>query len=308
MTYQKFGIKPKLALIFGISFLCIDYLLLVLYSIAWLQFGWAAYIANYVKQHYIGNILQLVEFALLFFIVYILITMVVSVLKYFLYWVTGLRKGIVASFKLDLHKVIDLIPIHRKTKKTTPLREYDRALYDRLIGWTRIHGNDIEDIQVLHAKNYSQETNAFFLGVGRLSKVILVDTLFDLYTRSEIEAIVAHEYGHKHDFISTWSVALVRLTGAALIAGWGIWHVITTGAIESISIFFLLVVLYWLFSMVLNNWISKYRELFADTYAVLHISDGDDFKSAAKTGVREFRDNLSAWNNRIPFLFPPFYC
>jgi Zn-dependent protease with chaperone function len=300
---KKDVIKPKLALIFDISSLFLNYLIPILYSIAWLKFGWAQYIANLANHYHPQNLfIQMMEFIAFFFLLYMFLWIVINVIKAFFYWATGLRKNMFGSLRLELARVIYLIPGLRKKVKVTPLSEYDSSLYDRLIEWAKLHGNDIKDIQVLHTKHYSQETNAFFLGIGSISEIILVDTLFDLYSSSEIEAIVAHEFGHKHDLISTWSTVLLRVLGAVLILAWGVWHVIISGTTSSIPFTVLLIIVYWFFTLLFDNVTSKYREILADTYAVLHIPNGEDFKSVIRKLAVENYEMMSP-PGIIEFLF-----
>jgi Zn-dependent protease with chaperone function len=268
--------KPKLALTFDVLFLCLSFLIPILFSIAWMVLGLADQTAKFVSQKYPLDLFkQSVFFVAIFFLIYAVIGFVIFLVKNFMYRVTGLKKEIFGSFLFNKASVLSMIPVVRKLVKTTSLREYDAALYARLQDWAKTSGNEIEGIQVLHTKKYSSEANAFFLGLGRSPKMTLVDSLFDHYTPSEIEAIIAHEFGHKHDPFNSWSTVLLRIIGALAIIGWGIWKIVSSGSAVSIPFTIILVNLYWLFTMIFNNGVSKYRELTADTYAILHIQDVD---------------------------------
>jgi len=277
---KKEDSKPKTALMLDTIFLCLNYIIPILYSIVWLKLGLVDITANLAKQKQPQSLfLQVWIFTGVFFLFYLIPAFAVGALKKFLYWVAGLMKFRSASFRLATTQVFGLIPILNRMVKVIPLCDYDKVLFKRLTEWGKTHGNDLGAVRVLHTKHFSKATNATYIDFGRFSKLTLLDTLFDNFTYPEIEAIIAHEFGHKHDYIKTWSSLLVQLVVSALILGWGIWQVIIFESFKVLPLVFILLILSWFFIMLFNNMISRYRELFADTYAVLHIPNCDDFKN-----------------------------
>jgi STE24 endopeptidase len=48
----------------------------------------------------------------------------------------------------------------------------------------------------MDASKRSRHTNAYFSGIGRVKRIILYDTLLEIFDRGEILAVLAHEAGH----------------------------------------------------------------------------------------------------------------
>lgn len=292
-TATKKDPRPVLALVLDSIFFFLTYLCPALYSIAWISFGYADYLADLEKQRYGENFYgQTKAFLFVFFILYLAVPVVVYILKSFIYWITRLRTSVLGSLRADLARLFLVLPGLRKLVRATPLREYNPQLYQRLIGWAEAHGNKITDILVLHVMHYTRETNAFFFGVGKFTRVILLDTLFDRYTHPEIEAIIAHEFGHQHDILSNLSIIVTQLFGAVLLVSWGFWYMTTLGSVAFIPSLTLLLVAYLFATKILDNSISKYKEILADTYAALHIVHCSDFKSVLLKLAEESFDIL----------------
>ncbi len=69
------------------------------------------------------------------------------------------------------------------------LREALMKLADRT-------GFQAKTIQVMDGSRRSAHSNAFFTGFGRFRRIVLFDTLIEQLSRSELEAVLAHEIGH----------------------------------------------------------------------------------------------------------------
>lgn len=282
------GFKPILSLVINTIFHCLNYIMPAFYSVAWLKFGCAEQLAAFVKQQYPDNLLlQIWKFNVRFLGLYLILAFIVVAISYILYCVTGLRESGFPLLILGAAQIFSSIPILQKMVDVTPLCDDDEVLFERLVDWGRTHGDDVGSIQVLHSKHYSKAANAFYAGFGRLSKITLLDTLFDYFNHSEIEAIVAHEVGHKHDYLKPWGSFVVQFVIAELVVIWGVWQVISSGSVKVIPLVFLLIIISWFFTTIFTNMVSRYSELFADTYAVLRISNGEDFKSFIRKSAVE---------------------
>ncbi len=93
--------------------------------------------------------------------------------------------------------------------KFSPLPEGDlRTRVEGLLGRT---GYASDGVFVMDGSRRSAHANAFFAGFGKTKRVVLFDTLCDMLSVPELEAVLAHEIGHfKHRHI------LSRLTVGAI--------------------------------------------------------------------------------------------
>jgi len=77
-------------------------------------------------------------------------------------------------------------------------------------------------ILVMDGSRRSTHANAYFTGLGRRKQVVFFDTLRELLTTDEMEAVLAHELGHfklRHVRVRLLAGAATSLAGAALL-GW----------------------------------------------------------------------------------------
>jgi STE24 endopeptidase len=93
------------------------------------------------------------------------------------------------------------------------LRERIRALLDRT-------GFRSGGILVMDGSRRSTHANAYFTGLGRRKQVVFFDTLRQLLSGDEMEAVLAHELGHfklRHVRIRLVAGAAISLAGFALL-------------------------------------------------------------------------------------------
>jgi STE24 endopeptidase len=296
-------IKPILRLVFDISFILLKYLVLVVYILFWIKIGMADYLIKQLQLSHPNNlILPYSRVSFLLAGSCMLLVLFISFIKEILYWMIGLKKRIFITFRTNIAAILLLLPRLRKKVAPKSLQAYDPVLFKRIMAWGIKNQNDIEDIKVLHTRHYSQESNAFSFKVGKFTRVYIVDSLFDHYTHSEIEAILAHEFGHKYDLISSVNVLILRILGIFSIIIWGVIKIVSSGIMNYFSVVCLLVVIYWFFTMLWDNIVSKYREIQADTYAVLHVSNGKDLINVFYKLAEESFDLISP-PGIIEFLF-----
>jgi STE24 endopeptidase len=78
--------------------------------------------------------------------------------------------------------------------KFTPLDQGE--LRSAILSYTRSIDFPLENIYVMDGSRRSGKSNAFFTGFGRRRRIVLLDTLVDRHTLSELIAVLAHETGH----------------------------------------------------------------------------------------------------------------
>jgi STE24 endopeptidase len=154
--------------------------------------------------------------------------------------------------------------------------------------------------------NMSEKTtalNAYVTGIGSNSRIVLWDTTLEKLGEEEVLFIMAHEMAHyvkKHIY---WGIALglgLSLVGFFVVhrllifikKRWG--KVMRIGEKESFSVVPLLLLLFSLFSFATSpftNYVSRYEERQADTYALEMTKDNEaavkTFQMLAKTGLNE---------------------
>jgi STE24 endopeptidase len=72
----------------------------------------------------------------------------------------------------------------------------DRVLVDRLLALARRCGVRVRQVFEIRLSRETRKANAAVVGLGRNRKIVIGDTLLDLCTHDEIEAVFAHELGH----------------------------------------------------------------------------------------------------------------
>jgi STE24 endopeptidase len=134
----------------------------------------------------------------------------------------------------------------------------------------------------------TKAANAAIAGLGNTRRIILGDTLINEFTSDEIETVLAHELGHQvHRDIPIGILvdSVITLGGlylASLVLEWGV----VVFGFESISdvaampLLALVVGVYGLVTMPLENAYSRQRERRADEYALKLTGKGTAYASA----------------------------
>jgi STE24 endopeptidase len=162
------------------------------------------------------------------------------------------------------------------------LAERIRALLDRT-------GFRSGGILVMDGSRRSTHANAYFTGLGRRKQVVFFDTLRELLTPDEMEAVLAHELGHfklRHVRVRLLAGAAMSFAGFALLAwllrrGW--FHEglgVTAPSPEAGLVLFALAspVFGFVLNPLLTAW-SRRHEYEADAFAAAHAS-GDAMAGA----------------------------
>lgn len=102
----------------------------------------------------------------------------------------------------------------------TPLQ--DDALRRRVTALAQRCGFAINELLVMDGSRRSAHANAYFTGLGRTKRVVFFDTLLEMLTPDEVEAVLAHELGHHHHrHIAKRIVGMSIFSGLAFaLLGW----------------------------------------------------------------------------------------
>ena len=155
--------------------------------------------------------------------------------------------------------------------------------------------------------NMSEKTNAlnaYVNGIGSNSRIVLWDTTLNRLTDKQILFIMAHEMGHyveKHIYFGIAGYLLLSLIGLYLTAKIMEYAVLRWGAalkiphvadIRSLPLFLMIISMLLFISSPLSNFVSRYQEARADTYAIEMTKDAD-------SGVETFQELTRAGLSQV---------
>jgi STE24 endopeptidase len=109
-----------------------------------------------------------------------------------------------------------ILPIFFKFK---PLE--NPSLTERLLELSRRAGTQVKGVFEWKLSEKSKKANAALLGLGNTRRIILSDTLLEQFQDEEVEAVLAHEFGHhvhRHIF------QLIAIQGSAMVLGFYLIH------------------------------------------------------------------------------------
>ncbi len=148
----------------------------------------------------------------------------------------------------------------------------------------------ITGIYQFNLSKNTKKANAAFAGLGKSKRILLADTLLENFSEEETEVIFAHEaghyvHGHIHKLLFTGAFFIFTGLGtAALIYEW-----ITTAFYQQsitdlpvLPVLGLLIILFSIAVMPVQNMISRHFERQADRYALSETQRPDIFIGAMK--------------------------
>ncbi|MBI2100552.1 MAG: M48 family metallopeptidase [Candidatus Vogelbacteria bacterium] len=157
----------------------------------------------------------------------------------------------------------------------TPLANGE--LKEAITALARTAGFPLAGIFVIDGSRRSSKANAFFVGLGRLKRIALYDTLIDQQTVPELVAVLAHEIGHyqkrhvwRHlaaaiiQFGLTFFLFSFLATGAALSLSFGLAQPSLYG---NLLFFFIAYAFLDRLFKIANNIFSRRYEYEADAFA-----------------------------------------
>lgn len=157
--------------------------------------------------------------------------------------------------------------------KFTPLA--DGELKEKTIELVKKAGINVKDIYVMDASSQTKKGNAYFIGLASTTRIVLYDTLKD-YSIDETLAIIAHEAGHwkYHHIIK--GITMCIMAGFCflfflymLLTKTGhILNISSPSDIKTLPLIILLFIIINLFSLPVQNMISRHFERQADMTAL----------------------------------------
>ena len=224
-------------------------------------------------------------------------------------WVGGLL--LLFNVLLSNLAPILLFPIFYKVK---PLGEEHQGLVERLKILAEGAHTQVQGVFQFDMSRRTKQANAALMGLGNTRRIVLGDTLLGEFTTDEIETVLAHEFGHHvHKDIPAGILFSSLMTlGGLFLASVGLnWGVIALGFesaadIAAFPLFVLVIALYGLVTMPVENAFSRWRERQADVYAIQVTGKGQAYASAL---VRLANQNLAdvdpeAWVEFLLYSHP----
>jgi STE24 endopeptidase len=182
---------------------------------------------------------------------------------------------------------IILMPLFNKF---VPLGDEYGELTERLMQLANRSGTYVRGVFKFDMSRRTKQANAGLTGLGNTRRIVIGDTLLNEFTTDEIETIMAHELGHQVNKDIPLGIVFGSLTtvvGLFLVSlglNWGT-HLLGLSGPADIAGFPLLLIvigLYGLVTMPLENGFSRWRERRADEYALELTHNGTAYASALK--------------------------
>ena len=237
--------------------------------------GW---ISDLVKSMILGGIVGMIVLEIIY-----------AVLREYptMWWLWVAMILLVFNLILEYIAPTLLMPLFNKF---VPLGEDHEALAERLMSLAQKSGTFVRGVFKFDMSRRTKQANAGLTGLGNTRRIIIGDTLLNDFTPDEIETVMAHELGHQVNkdipsgILFGSLTTLVGLYLAAMGLNWGVEFFKFEGSAD-IAAFPLLVLvlgLYGLVTMPLENGFSRWREKRADEYALRLTHNGYAYASALK--------------------------
>jgi STE24 endopeptidase len=182
--------------------------------------------------------------------------------------------------------------------KYVPLGDENADLEARLLQLAKQAHTRVRGVYKFDMSRQTSAANAGLTGLGNSRRIVLGDTLIENFTPDEIETVLAHELGHQvHADIplgivfSTLTTLLgFFLASLALNGGVTFFSFQSSGDIATLPLLMLVIGIYGIITMPLENIFSRWRERRADEYALQATHKPTAFASAM---TRIANQNLS---------------
>lgn len=172
--------------------------------------------------------------------------------------------------------------------KFVPLEDEHRELADRLLALAERANTKVRGVFKFDVSRRTKLANAALTGIGNTRRIVLGDTLINEFSVDEVETVLAHELGHHVNR----DIPLLITTGTLLTAGglylaslgmkWAIGYFGFSGVADVAAFPALMLILgvYGLVTMPIENAVSRWRERKADKYALQATGKKEAFASA----------------------------
>ena len=168
------------------------------------------------------------------------------------------------------------------------LGDEHKELAERLLALAEKANTKVRGVFKYDMSKRTKSANAALTGIGNTRRIVLGDTLIDEFSTDEIETVLAHELGHHVNrdiplliMFSTVSTTL-GLFLASLALNWtiGYFGFESVADVAAFPAFSLIIGVYGLVTMPVDNAVSRWRENKADDYALQATGKGEAFASA----------------------------
>ena len=198
-------------------------------------------------------------------------------------WMTGAM--LLFTVVLTNLSPILIMPIFNKF---TPLGEEHADLEERLIQLAEKAGTKVKGVYKMDMSRQSKQANAFLTGIGNTRRIVLGDTMIEEFSNDEIETVLAHELGHHVHNDIPWMIGFGTILTAlgfflvSLAMNWAINTFGLNGVSDPAGLpaLMILLSLYQLVIMPIDNAFSRWRERMADNYALEATGKSKAFSSA----------------------------
>jgi len=211
------------------------------------------------------------------------------------WWLLAAGFMLVLSVLLSNLAPILIAPLFNKY---VPLGDENADLEARLLQLAKQAHTRVRGVYKFDMSRQTSAANAGLTGLGNSRRIVLGDTLIENFTPDEIETVLAHELGHQvHADIplgivfSTLTTLLgFFLASLALNGGVAFFSFQSSGDIATLPLLILVIGIYGIITMPLDNIFSRWRERRADEYALQATHKPTAFASAM---TRIANQNLS---------------
>ena len=198
-------------------------------------------------------------------------------------WLTG-GMLLFSVLLVNLAPVL-IMPIFNKF---TPLDEEHAELAERLLQLAKNANAKVKGVFKMDMSRRTRQANAALMGLGNTRRIVLGDTLINEFSTDEIETVLAHELGHHvhHDIpwligfstlLTSLGFYIVSITMNWTISTFGLMGVADPAGLPALMI---LLSIYQLVMMPIDNAFSRWRETLADDYALEATEKPQAFSSA----------------------------
>jgi STE24 endopeptidase len=225
-------------------------------------------------------------------------------------WMTGAM--LLFSVLLTNLSPVLIMPLFNKF---TPLDEEHTDLAERLITLAEKADTRVKGVFKMDMSRRTKQANAALMGIGSTRRIVLGDTMIEEFSADEIETVLAHELGHhvhKDIPILIGFGTLITALGFFLVSlamGWAVNAFGLSGIADPAGLpaLMILLFLYQLVIMPIENAFSRWRERLADTYALQATGKPRAFASAfTRLANQNLGDvNPEGWVVLLFYSHPP---
>ncbi len=172
--------------------------------------------------------------------------------------------------------------------KFVPLGDEHKDLAERLFRLAEKAKTKVRGVFKFDMSRRTKSANAALTGMGNTRRIVLGDTLINEFTPDEIETVLAYELGHHVNrdlpflILTGAFITTIGLFLASVALEWVIrtFHFSSTADVAALPALGLILGIYSLVTMPLENALSRWREKMADEYALKSTGKPEAFASA----------------------------